>query len=541
MAIGLLVALVALWFGKLADRQLAQPDEGRYAEIPREMVATGDWITPRINGIKYLEKPPLQYWGTAVAYELFGVSEWSARLWMALTGLAAVAFTWFAGRRLLGADAGLYGALALFASPYFVILSGVNTLDMGVASFLSIAVLAYLLSRQATARASERNWMLVAWAAMALAVLSKGLIGIVLPLGALVAYTVWHRQLAAVRRLYWLPGLATFLAIVAPWFVLAARANPEFLEFFFIHEHLQRFTRPDHGKPGPVWYFIPILLLAAAPWLVAVFRGLLRAWRAAPQGDAVSPHRFLLFWCIVVVGFFSISKSKLPPYILPMIPALALLAGDAIAAALTRRTALPIAIGAIVCGALLLAAGLYVEMRPPRAIESIYPAFSRWIEAAAVLLVAAGIAGLYWTRRERPEAAIVVVLVAFNIAMSLGVIGYREIAPTRSAAAIAAEIERLGPRDAPVFSVGTYDHTLPFYLERLVTLVDFTGELAPGIRAEPEKEIESYDEFRRRWLDEPMAFAVIRSDVFEKLRDAGLPMTVLREERKRVLVRTPPR
>jgi hypothetical protein len=224
-----------------------------------------------------------------------------------------------------------------------------------------------------------------------------------------------------------------------------------------------------------------------------------------------------------------------------MIPALALLAGDALAAERTRRNALPVAIGAIVSGALLLAASLYVEVRAPGAIEAIYPAFSRWIEAAAVLLIAAGIAGLYWTRRERFDAAIVAVLAAFNIAMSLGVMGYREIAPTRSAAAIAAEIERLGPANAPVYSVGTYDHTLPFYLQRLVTLVDFTGELAPGIRAEPDKEIESYDEFRSRWLEEPTAFAVIRTDVFEKLRAAGLPMTVLREERRRVLVRTPPR
>ena len=144
-----------------------------------------------------------------------------------------------------------------------------NTLDMGVSLFLSGAVFAYLLSRQAATRAAERGWMMAAWAAMALAVLSKGLIGVVLPLGTLLAYALWHRQSGALARLHWLPGLALFGAITAPWFVLAARANPDFFEFFFLHEHFQRFTSTVHNRAGPIWYFLPILALAVGPWIVA--------------------------------------------------------------------------------------------------------------------------------------------------------------------------------------------------------------------------------------------------------------------------------
>jgi 4-amino-4-deoxy-L-arabinose transferase-like glycosyltransferase len=536
-----LVALVllALWFAKLPQRPLAHPDEGRYAEIPREMVATGDWVTPRLDGFAYLQKPPLQYWATAAAYELFGASEWTARLWTALAGLLAVIATWFAGRRLLGTDAGAYGALALLASPYFVVMSGINTLDLGVSLFLSVAVFAYLLSRQAATRAPEAGWMLVAWAAMALAVLSKGLIGVVLPFATLVAYAAWHRNPRALARLHWLPGLALFVAITAPWFVLAARANPGFLEFFFLHEHFQRFTSTVHNRAGPIWYFVPILLLAVAPWIAAAAAGAARAWRARPEGDTVSPRRFLLVWCVVVFAFFSTSQSKLPAYLLPIVPALALLAGDALAGGAVRRPAFALAAGVMGFGIAMFLATEVLEGRNLGPLYSIYEAFSHWTETASMLLVVAGGVGLYWVDRAAPRRVIVAMLLVSYAAMSLGMVGYGELAPTRSAAGLAEQIKRIGPPDAPVYSVQMYDQTLPFYLGRLVTVAAFTGELEPGIVADPARQIPTLGEFSARWRADPAAFAVMPPDTFAALRGAGLPMVVLDEDAKRVLVRKP--
>lgn len=532
------VALLALWFVKLPERPLAHPDEGRYAEIPREMVATGDWVTPRLNGFAYLQKPPLQYWATAAAYEAFGVSEWTARLWTALTGLAAVLVTAFAGRRLLGPAAGALGAAALVASPYFVVMSGVNTLDMGVSLFLSGAVFAYLLSRQAATRAAERGWMMAAWAAMALAVLSKGLIGVVLPFGTLLAYALWHRQPGALTRLHLLPGLALFGAITAPWFVLAARANPDFLEFFFLHEHFQRFTSTVHNRAGPVWYFLPILALAAGPWIVAAGEGVLRAWRARPEGGAVSVRRFLLFWCAVVFAFFSLSQSKLPAYLLPIVPAAALLAGDALAAG-TRRGALALAVGTMVFGVLTFMANEALEGRNLGALSSIYEAFSVWTESGSMLLVVAAGVALYWVDRTHPRRLTLALLAACYVAMSLGMVGYGQLAPTRSGASFARQIERLGPPDAPVYSVRMYDQTLPFYLGRLVTVVEFTGELEPGIRADPRRRMLTLEDFKARWRVDPVAFAVLPPDTFEALRRDGLPMVLVAEDAKKVLVRKP--
>jgi 4-amino-4-deoxy-L-arabinose transferase-like glycosyltransferase len=533
------LALLALWFAKLPERPLAHPDEGRYAEISREMVASGDWVTPRLNGFAYLQKPPLQYWATAAAYEAFGVSEWTARLWTALTGLAAVFLTAFAGHRLFGSPAGVLGALALAASPYFVVMSGVNTLDMGVSLFLSAAVFAYLVSRQAATRAGERGWMMAAWAAMALAVLSKGLIGVVLPLGTLLAYALWHRQPGALARLHLLPGLALFGAITAPWFVLAARANPDFLEFFFLHEHFQRFTSTVHNRAGPIWYFLPILALAVGPWIVAAGDGVVRAWRARPESGAVSARRFLLFWCAIVFAFFSVSQSKLPAYLLPIVPALALLAGDALAAG-TRRSTLALAVGTMVFGMITFVANEVLEGRNLGVMHSVYEAFSVWTESGSMLLVAAAGVALYWVDRTHPRRLTLALLAACYVAMSLGMVGYGQLAPTRSAASFAAQIQRLGPPDAPVYSVRMYDQTLPFYLRRLVTVVEFAGELEPGIKADPGRQVPTLEDFKARWRVDPVAFAVIPPDTFEALRRDGLPMLLVAEDAKKVLVRKPP-
>ncbi|HET9045278.1 MAG TPA: glycosyltransferase family 39 protein, partial [Burkholderiales bacterium] len=464
----------------------------------------------------------------------------TARLWTALTGLAAVFLTWFAGRRLLGKAAGEFGALALLASPYFVVMSGVNTLDMGVSLFLTGAVFAYLLSRQAATRAAERGWMLVAWAAMALAVLSKGLIGVVLPFGTLVAYALWHRQPAALARLHWLSGLAVFGAITAPWFVLAARANPEFLEFFFLHEHFQRFTSTVHNRAGPVWYFVPILALAVAPWILAAAGGVAQAWRARPEGGTVSARRFLLFWCAIVFAFFSVSQSKLPAYLLPIVPALALLAGDALASGNGRRSAFGLAVAAMVFGVIMFSANEVLEGRNLGALSSIYEAFSVWTESGSMLLVVAGGVGLYWIDRTSPRRLIVALLAACYVAMSLGMVGYGQLAPTRSAAAFAGQIKRLGPADAAVYAVRMYDQTLPFYLGRLVTVVEFTGELEPGIRSAPHLQVPTLEAFRARWLADPAAFAIMPPDTFEALRRDGFPVVLVAEDPKKVLVRKPP-
>jgi 4-amino-4-deoxy-L-arabinose transferase-like glycosyltransferase len=268
LLIGLLVVFSLVWFSNLEYRKLVRPDEGRYAEIGREMVLSGDWVTPRLNDLKYFEKPPLQYWATAAAYRLFGEHHWTARWWPATATFGCVLLMFWAARRLYGDDdIALMAAAALGGCTSFVIDSHINTVDAGLTAFLTVALLGFLLAqRPGVTPAENRNGMLVVWAAMALAVLSKGLIGVVLPGAVLAIYVLIERDWRLPARLHPGKGLALFLLITAPWFVAVSLANDEFARFFFIHEHFARFLTKVHHRLGAWWYFVPILLFGAMPW-----------------------------------------------------------------------------------------------------------------------------------------------------------------------------------------------------------------------------------------------------------------------------------
>lgn len=324
----LVIAVALIWFVNLEYRTLIKPDEGRYAEIPREMVVSGDWTTPRLNELKYFEKPPLQYWATATAYTVFGEHQWTSRLWAALTGFTGILLVWFAGLRLFGREAAGYAALLLGSSLLYVLMGHINTLDMGVTFFITLGIVSLLIGQTRIDPAQRRNWMLLAWAGMALAVLSKGLMGIILPGTALFIYCIVQRDFGVLKRMHWLSGLAVFLLITAPWFVLVMKANPEFFGRFFIYEHYTRFTTKDLGRYQPWYYFIPVLLAGALPCTVLMFDTMFRTWRNSARTDkSFNPECFLLIWAVFIYVFFSVSGSKLPSYLLPMLPALALLMG----------------------------------------------------------------------------------------------------------------------------------------------------------------------------------------------------------------------
>ena len=345
-----------------------------------------------------------------------------------------------------------------------------------------------------------------------------------------------ERDPRAWRDLHWRSGIALFLAIAAPWFVLVARANPEFLHFFFIHEHFQRFASTGHHRSGPVWYFLPLLLAAAAPWVPALANAVRNAWRVRPIGDAVSPARFLLVWCMVVFAFFSASGSKLPGYILPIIPALALLAGEALARVDGLRATRWLAAGALIVGILVFAAVEVLENLDHGPLNPAYLGFAEWTEPGTFILLFAGGVGAYWAGRVMPDRLIVALLVAFYCAATIGVTGYSVFAPGRSAHAFAEAI-RATASDAPVYAVRDYDQTLPVYLGRTVTLVDFTGEFAMGIKAEPERYVATLADFRKRWDADPDAFAVVSRESAPALTQAGIVFDVVAEDAKRFLVR----
>ena len=508
------VLLAVIWFGTLGIRPLYKADESRYGEISREMVASGDWITPRLNGFKYFEKPPLQYWATAAFFSLLGEKDWVARLWTALIGFAGIAMVLVTANRLFGAPLGLYAAAVLAGSPLYVLLGQVNTLDMSVTFFLAAAIFAFALGH-----------MLLFWAACAAAVLSKGLIGVVLPGAALFLYMLAKRDWSLVRRVRIVPGIALFLLITAPWFIAVSAANAEFAHFFFVQEHFQRFTTQMHQRVHPAWYFIPVLAAGMAPWLVPLGHAAVRALRRGTGTELL-----LWTWAIVVFVFFSASGSKLPPYILPIFPALALLAARSLTPGVLRAQS-----GLVVLASLGAAVAVH-----RLAADGPYAIYAQWLAAAALIAGLFAVAAHVLEHRGRVPGAVVAMAAGVLVATQLGIAAHRTMADRFSVESTVAALSERPPADAPVFAVDRYDHTLPWSLRRTVTMVAHRDELAVQIGWEPQKFVPDLTRFAERWRAAREAWAFVPAAEVERLpRELGIEMQVMARGAQYAIVKKP--
>lgn len=537
----LVLLMAAVWFGNLEYRKLVRPDEGRYAEIPREMAASGDWVTPRLNGIKYFEKPALQYWVTAGAYRLFGEHHWTARLWSALTGFLGIFFTAFAATRLFGREAGLFAASVLGSSLLYTLIAHMNSLDMGMTFFMGGALMSFLLAQQdAASKPTNRLWMHVAWAALAFSVLSKGLMGIVLPGAVLVLYTLIERDFGLWKRLHLVSGIALFMAIAAPWFIAVSIANPEFFHFFFIHEHFERFLTKTHGRYEPWWWFIPVLAAGILPWIVTLIDSMVRAWKAEPAAQQrFKPKRFLLIWAVFIFVFFSLSGSKLASYILPIFPALALLIGDHLSRIDGRRLFWQILPVAFLATAGLILAPNAVRFAGNELARGQYAVFANWLLAASAIWLAGAVGALYLSYRDKVRGAIIVLACTSLIAAQVLLTGHDSLSATRSDFAIAEQIKPHLRPGAPFYSLEGYDQTLTFYLKRTVTLVAYQDEMAFGLSQEPHKWLPDIESFKQAWVRQPYALAIMPHSTYRQLAGQGLPMRIIAHSVDKTAVTTP--
>jgi len=543
--VALLLLFATIWFVNLDFRRLVHPDEGRYAEIPREMAVSGDWVTPRLNGIKYFEKPALQYWITAAAYRAFGVQQWTARLWPASAGFLGVLFIGYVGLRLGGPRQGLYSAAVLGSCLWYVGNAHLLTLDTGLTFWMALGLGSLFIAQRDVATPREqRNWMLAAWAALALAVLSKGLIGVVLPGAALVLYTLLTRDWALWRRLHLLGGTVVLLAIAAPWFVLVSSRNPEFFDFFFIHEHFTRFLTNEARRVEPWWFFVPMFIAGILPWLLVFAWTAKRSWTAAPIArNGFCWPRFALVWAAFVFVFFSASGSKLPSYILPLFPALALVIGWQLATmsdALLWRLTVPAVIFAAGAWLLLLLGydALADRWRDPA--QPLLPllAYGTWIKTALGVAFAGGLVALWALRQGRRTSAILAIAFSTLLMTQLIITGHDTLAESRSSAPLLARVTaQHGPlrADIPFYSVHMYDQTVPYYLGRTVIQVEHPDELAMGIASEPWRAIAKIDAWRAIWAASTDAYAIMPPDDFERLRREGVPMRELGRDARRVI------
>lgn len=474
----LILIFAVIYLTPLAGHHLLEPDEGRYSEIPREMVESGNYITPMLNYVKYFEKPALLYWMNAVSFKALGQNAFASRFPCALTALTGIACTSLFSAYLFGRRVGVISAVITGTSLLYYAIGTINITDMPLSFFITLTLASFYVAHTK----GNRRWYLLSYAAMAFGTLTKGLAGFILPGAVVFWYVVFTRKWRLILDVLYLPGILLFLAIAAPWYYLVCRANPDFFHFFFIQEHFLRYTTKMHHRYAPFWFYLPLIPAAVMPW-TAFFIALLSrksSVRAPCSPSMKDANTFLLTWFGVILLFFSFSASKLIPYIVPCLPPLAILmACNADRMISTNRwgeSALgwSIAIWTLFSAAAFAYAFIGDELTP---VEDI--AITGGVSIG--LLGGAFFAWRYTRRHDYEKAFYALCIGAMLFALGLQTI-YIPLNRTRSAWPVAKEIIAAQRSGETIAVFAEVLQGLPFYTKQRVMLVDYTGELEFGAR-----------------------------------------------------------
>jgi 4-amino-4-deoxy-L-arabinose transferase-like glycosyltransferase len=503
---------LALVFGlllgfRLGSYPLNNPDEGRNAEIPREMLATGDWVTPRLDGVNYFEKPPLMYWAVGANLKIFGPSEWAVRATPALFALGGILLTYAAARRLSGRTAGLASAVVLGTSLLYFGTGRFLVLDMAVSVLMSATLFCFILGVQEPPGA-RRRWLFYGlYASAALATLTKGFIGFLVTGAVMFLWLLIFNQWKRLRPLHLPSGIALFLLIAAPWHMLAALRNETWAHRYIYFEHWARFTTTEHGRYQPWHYFIWILMGGLFPWIAFLWPAVRAAIRGgwAKRGENATGW-FLVTWVAFIFLFFSKSQSKLPAYILPVFPALAVLVGTWLAGVMADPAGAPrlrwsLRVFTFACG-LLAAALLVAVLRPGLVIRD--PAQAQALRTPGLVLAGVLLAGGVWAPIAARLRGSVAAFTAVATTAALFLAGLTFAVPdiykpgTKELALLVKAQARPGDR---VMHYYDFFHDITFYAERTVGLVAAKGELEleEDAAARASGRFISADEFRRQW------------------------------------------
>ncbi|HXQ82403.1 MAG TPA: glycosyltransferase family 39 protein [Opitutaceae bacterium] len=517
------VVFGALLAWKLGSAPLTNPDEGRYAEIPREMIASGDWVTPRLDGVPYFEKPPLTYWIVAACEEALGPSEWSVRLAPALFALGGILASYAAVRKIYGRGAGFWTAAVLGTSLLYVALAHLVSLDVPLSVLMSATLFCFILGVREPPGARRRALFYGLYASAALATLTKGLEGTLVTGAVMFLWLLIFNQWGRLLPLYLPSGIALFAAIAAPWHVLVASRNPGWAHFYFVYEHWERFTDKGHGRYQPFYFFVPIVILGLFPWTGFLWSSLRDAlaggWsRRRENAEAW----FFATWAAFVLLFFSISQSKLIPYILPLFPPLAVLIGRWLAAVVPqpdafRRMRTGLRVFAFLCG--LIAAALCVAVLKPGMIRdaSQAAALRPYAFVLAAILVVGGIRALVPRAVTGPARGAIVAMTA-TFVFVFGVLTFAmpiiDLRSSKDVAVPARGIIRPGDR---VYGYHGFFHDFTYYTGDVVGLVSYRDELELQFLDPAELKARFIDdaEFRREWAGPGRVLAVAR------IRDAA--------------------
>lgn len=319
----LITALAAILYSLFAGSYpLITPDEGRYIEVAREMVASGNFITPHLNGAAFLDKPILFYWLEAGLIKVFGLHEWVVRLLPAFFAWFGCLLSYWAGTALYNRRTGLLAALMQMTMLLYFLLAHYCDMDLMVAVLLSAVLWLFLVGLQKL----QSRYFWLAYFFAGLAFLTKGLMAIVFPAMIVGAWILVLSRWRTLKKIHLISGLLIFVAVVAPWFILVQKQNPEFLNYFFVVQQFSRYLTPNFNSHQPFYFYIVVILLGIFPWVLFLFQSLrFAAKKIQDNFQAANKEIFMLLWILLIFIFFSIPKSKIVGYIMPVFPPLAML------------------------------------------------------------------------------------------------------------------------------------------------------------------------------------------------------------------------
>jgi 4-amino-4-deoxy-L-arabinose transferase-like glycosyltransferase len=484
LAVWLIVAAIAIGV-HLGGSPLLDADEGRNGEVGREMAATNNYVVPHLNGLPYLDKPIVYFAAEAAAMEVLGPTEIAARLpaYVFTLFTAALVF-WFANRRW-GRIEALVATIAFLAMPLTIAFARTVIFDSALTFFIVLSIISFYEAVENR----QRRWATLAWAAIAMGILTKGPVALALPLMIAIPFAIWRKSF---RYLGSIGGLVAFVVIVTPWVWAMQQAVPDFLQYVLVTETAARLATDELKRTGALWYFVPYLVAGALPWTLAVATTWKREWRTDPRVV------YLLLWIIVPFVFFSLSQSKRPQYILPLMPPIALLVAHGWAVLRIRVAAITIA----VFGLLLVIAPLTPQFTERMKPVVIAPAKLAGFGLGAVF-VAGGVVALFARRRELALAALSAPMLAIPLIAGplMDALGER-----RSAKAFVQEMAQHLRPDTQIIGVEAFTGSMAFYARRPIIVAspdatEYTSNYLmrryDRFRDAPGSTLRSMDWFRR--------------------------------------------
>jgi 4-amino-4-deoxy-L-arabinose transferase-like glycosyltransferase len=521
----LVIIPLFLYIFLLPVMPLMEPDEARYSDISSLMNRTGDYITPRLNHVVYLEKPPLCYWATALSFKIFGENEFSSRLFVALCAWGCILLVYRMGTFFHDEKTGLYSAGVLGTFLYHSLLGKINILDIPLTFFVCLAIWAGY--RYFAENCQRKGWLYLLYVSSALAFLTKGLIGIVFPCAIMILWLSISKRWGDILRLFSPVGVILFLLISCPWIILVQKANPDFLWFFFVQEHFLRYTTIFHARNHSDLFYIPVALAGALPWSAFLLKALKEgAEKRAPLFEAAE-RQLLLIWTFFILIFFSLSMSKLIPYIAPIFLPIAIFMGHLFRSYEDRTIHLekdkgrrflydlPIILQSFMFTAIILLPFFIKNVKLGKYLENCQVEKWWWLLVLPVfiqvmLIFLPSLIKKRWGRGW--FLTIVILSTLFWISIHFPIACF--LTPSRSAYPVSKAIHALLPPNQELYQFRTSLYGIDFYNQIRTPLVDRVGELKYGVGQLPPDErfryFLSHEEFIKRCKENGGLYCVTR-------------------------------